>query len=105
MSLAGVRVTSKKILSSESAELVQRGKRGGREESKEGRELSPATWFSALPEERAPRADRVEQELQGGLGPLGRMTWGVLQTQPSKISSSARLRGNDGRGVFGCLCC
>lgn len=51
------------LLSSESAELVQRGKGEGREESKEGKELgSPRA-------ERAPRAGRVEQELGEGRAP------------------------------------
>jgi hypothetical protein len=49
LSQAGVRVTSKKLLSSESAELVQRGKRGGREESKVGRELSPCHLVLSTP--------------------------------------------------------
>lgn len=58
---------------------MQRGEGGGREESKAGKELSIQHLVLSTPgAERAPRADKVEQDLRGGLGPKTELSLGVL---------------------------
>lgn len=95
------------LLSSESAEPVQRGEEGGREESKAERELSLHHLVLSTPSpERALRSDKVKQELLGVPGPLGsagpktELNLGVLQTQPLRIPPSGKLRGYDGAGCI-----
>lgn len=97
----------RRLLSSESAESVQRGQGGGREESKAGKELSPHHLVLSTPRaERALRADEVEQEHLGGPGPLEsagpktELNLGVLQTQTLRIPPSERFRGYDWGGAL-----
>lgn len=92
---------------------MQCGEGGGREESKTGKELSPhlGSRHSRI-REGTPGADKVEQDLQGGLGT--QESAGPKTAQPGRPADSAiedppppsgRFRGHDGKRAFQRLCC
>lgn len=67
---------------------MQRGEGGGREESKTGKELSPHLGSRhSRSREGTLRADKVERDLRGGLGP--QESAGPKTAQPGSPADSA----------------